>query len=67
MGGVVVVVWRACGPRLPDALASQRLDALHIALRLVLGRNYDGPVAEVLAAGGGNKVAVDLCNGTGLW
>ncbi|KAI0056846.1 S-adenosyl-L-methionine-dependent methyltransferase [Artomyces pyxidatus] len=52
-----------------DGYEWKRLDAIHIVLRQILGRNYDGPVAEVLAPDGLErpKMVVDLCNGTGLW
>ncbi|KAI0049027.1 S-adenosyl-L-methionine-dependent methyltransferase [Auriscalpium vulgare] len=50
-----------------DGLEQKRLDAQHTMLRLITGRNYDGPVQEVLAPDNRPKKVVDLCTGTGLW
>ncbi|KAI0314878.1 hypothetical protein OF83DRAFT_1134843 [Amylostereum chailletii] len=52
-----------------DGPECKRMDAIHRILLLAAGKNYEGPVGEVLAndEGGEKKMVVDLCTGTGSW
>ena len=44
------------------------MDDVHDLIRTILrGRNYIGPVAEVLRPQGHRKRVMDLCCGTGKW
>ncbi|KAG6826942.1 hypothetical protein H0H92_013819 [Tricholoma furcatifolium] len=49
-----------------DTPEQERLNVIHDILHQLIGANYVGPVADVLA-GGRQKLALDLCTGTGKW
>jgi hypothetical protein len=51
-------------PALPG---SQRQEALHILLRMVIGSNYDTPPRELLNSNTCGLEVVDLCTGAGHW